>query len=73
MTDYCLMKSQRSTDVKLSFSSDYQMRIVPEDAVVMGSTWHRSIRRTDWQVDVRLSRLSIHRLGLCSKTGAPPR
>lgn len=37
----------------------------------MGSAWHRSIRRTDGQVDVRLSRLSIHRLGLC-RTKNPP-
>lgn len=28
----------------------------------MGSAWDGSIRRTDWQVDVRLSGLSIHRL-----------
>lgn len=38
--------------------------ILPEDAVIMGSAWHRGIRGTDWQVYVRLSRLSIHGFGL---------
>lgn len=47
--------------------SDRWASILPEDAVVMGNTWHRSIRRTDWQVHIRLSRLSIHRFGLCRK------
>lgn len=38
--------------------------LLPEDAVVVGSAWHGSVRGTDGQVHVRLSRLSIHRLGL---------
>lgn len=37
----------------------------------MGSTWHRSVRRADWQVHVGLSRLSIHRLGLCGRHAQP--
>lgn len=59
---------QNNTEYDVQFRLHDLLSILPEDAIIMGSTWHRSIRRTDWQVYVRLSRLSIHRLWLWTKT-----